>query len=149
MWSIGIITYILLTGAPPFQGENLNDIYAEILRFNLVFEKDEWENISSDARDFVSKLIEPNIELRLSPVEALEHPWILNQSACLSMSINVQKQRYSGLKNQFEYKEQSLRVLNSMKSLQKLSTCKTCVRFMDSRNGDLLKRADPIKFNSS
>lgn len=77
MWSVGIICFILLTGVPPFQGDDLADIYKEILQFNLVFEE-EWDTISQEAKDFVSKLIEPSVDIRLNPEQALAHEWIKN-----------------------------------------------------------------------
>lgn len=35
IWSIGIILYILLTGAPPFNGKNEQEIYKKILKGNV------------------------------------------------------------------------------------------------------------------
>lgn len=43
MWSVGVITYILMTGFPPFGGKTNNDIYRNILRCNVTFYAEEWE----------------------------------------------------------------------------------------------------------
>ena len=37
----------------------------------------EWSTVSQLAKDFVSKLLEPNLEMRMSAAEALRHKWIV------------------------------------------------------------------------
>jgi serine/threonine protein kinase len=78
MWSIGVITYILLTGGPPFQGESLPDIYREIMRFNLIFDDEEWRHVSNQAKEFVERLIVIDTKARMTPDQALEHSWFSN-----------------------------------------------------------------------
>lgn len=146
MWSIGIITFILLSGAPPFQGENLNDIYTEILNHNIEFEEDEWRHISSEAKDFVINLIEPNTENRLTPCGALEHPWIKNPPANKTRIIRRQSSRLMNLINQTEYKQHCIKVLKNLVALDKLTPCKLCRKFLHGEYEDLLKKLDIIDF---
>jgi len=40
------------------------------------YEVDHWKNISIEARKMIDNLIQPNINLRLTAMEALNHPWI-------------------------------------------------------------------------
>ena len=75
MWSIGVITYILLTGSPPFEAESMTEIYKQITERNLTFDED-WENLSDNAKDFVTGLLEHDICLRMTPKQALKHDWI-------------------------------------------------------------------------
>jgi serine/threonine protein kinase len=77
LWSIGVVTYILLTGYPPFNGSNDSEIYASIMRGNLVFESKVWGGLSHGARDFVRRLLCRDSSLRSTAQEALQHPWIL------------------------------------------------------------------------
>lgn len=44
LWSVGVITYILITGFPPFGGKTNNEIYKNILKCNVTFYAEEWEN---------------------------------------------------------------------------------------------------------
>lgn len=44
LWSVGVITYILMTGFPPFGGKNNNEIYRSILKCNVTYYAEEWEH---------------------------------------------------------------------------------------------------------
>jgi len=57
MWSIGVITYILLSGLSPFLGDNDNETFSNITIGEFDFEDDSFDHISEDAKDFISKLI--------------------------------------------------------------------------------------------
>jgi serine/threonine protein kinase len=57
VWSIGVITYILLSGLSPFLGDNDNETFSNITRGEFDFEDDAFEKISEDAKDFISSLI--------------------------------------------------------------------------------------------
>jgi len=76
IWSLGIVAFILLTGFPPFKSNKTKDIYQTILHDNIKFEHRTWEN-KPDSLDFVKKLLKFNPKERLTPEEALEHPWII------------------------------------------------------------------------
>lgn len=76
VWSIGVITYILLTGCPPFQGENLSEVYNEILYEKLKLYKSDWEELSPYSLDFVKNMLKKNPENRLTAHKALQHQFI-------------------------------------------------------------------------
>ncbi|KAI9098274.1 kinase-like domain-containing protein [Phlyctochytrium arcticum] len=77
IWSIGVITYCLLVGYPPFdQAEDLPDLLDAITLGRYKFDKPYWDNISKAAKDFVSALIVVKPSDRPSAKLALEHPWI-------------------------------------------------------------------------
>ena len=78
MWSCGVILYVMLSGEPPFYGENDNEIYAQILNSEVNFNQKVWDDISDEAKDLIQKLLNKNHRSRLSAVEALQHPWIQN-----------------------------------------------------------------------
>jgi len=78
IWSIGIVTYILLAGYPPFNGSNDDEIYNATRRCNLIFERKVWGGLSHMSRDFVRRLLSKDASLRSTAEEALQHPWILN-----------------------------------------------------------------------
>jgi len=81
LWSIGVITYILLCGFPPFYNESLNKLFEEILHAEYDFPEEYWAHISDNAKDFVSKLLVVDPSRRLTAAEALKHPWIASQVA--------------------------------------------------------------------
>ncbi|CAN1165757.1 Calcium-dependent protein kinase 21 [Linum perenne] len=76
IWSAGVIMYILLTGVPPFWGENEKGIFESILRGHIDFESEPWPCISDSAKDLIRKMLNQDPEKRLTSAEILEHPWI-------------------------------------------------------------------------
>jgi len=76
MWSIGIITYILLCGYMPFYGNTARQIFNSILLGNLNFPSPEWDLISKSAKQFISNLLGKDHSKRMNATEALDHTWI-------------------------------------------------------------------------
>uniref|UniRef100_A0A0N5BGX6 non-specific serine/threonine protein kinase n=1 Tax=Strongyloides papillosus TaxID=174720 RepID=A0A0N5BGX6_STREA len=80
VWSVGIITYILLCGYPPFYSNNGQPISpgmkARIKKGQYDFPAPEWDTVSAVAKDFVKKLLEVDPANRLTIKEALKHKWI-------------------------------------------------------------------------
>ena len=58
VWSLGIITFILLCGYPPFYDENDAKLYAIILRGHFEFDQRYWSEISFEARDLIEKMLQ-------------------------------------------------------------------------------------------
>mmetsp|Transcript_30174 Transcript_30174/g.39753 ORF Transcript_30174/g.39753 Transcript_30174/m.39753 type:complete len:416 (-) Transcript_30174:442-1689(-) len=77
IWSLGVITYILLGGYPPFSEENEADLFQKIIAGRFHFHSKYWSEISEDAKDLISKMIVVDKNERITAKEALEHPWIL------------------------------------------------------------------------
>jgi calcium-dependent protein kinase len=78
IWSTGVITYILLSGIPPFNGYSNQEIMEKVKIGKFSFGHKVFQSISSEAKDFISKCIVLDPAGRMTPQEALEHPWILN-----------------------------------------------------------------------
>ncbi|KAK3098938.1 hypothetical protein FSP39_024479 [Pinctada imbricata] len=66
LWSIGVITYILLCGYEPFYCESERDQYKKILKADYQF----------DSADFVEKMLHIDPRKRLTLNHALRHPWV-------------------------------------------------------------------------
>ena len=75
VWSCGIIMYILLTGLPPFNGNSDEEIMKKIKSGKFDMKKYPWPIISSQAKDLLKKLLEFDVNKRISAEEALNHPW--------------------------------------------------------------------------
>lgn len=76
MWSIGVITYILLCGFPPFYSEDLPVLFDSIMRADYDFPPEYWNHISESAKNFIKKLLVVDPSTRLTAKKALEHPWL-------------------------------------------------------------------------
>ncbi|VDL73105.1 unnamed protein product, partial [Nippostrongylus brasiliensis] len=80
MWSVGVITYILLSGYSPFLGENICETYCNVEKGEWNF-TEEFDMVSLEAKDFISNLIVYKKEKRMLPKECLSHPWIARHRA--------------------------------------------------------------------
>ncbi|XP_075991750.1 obscurin isoform X3 [Anticarsia gemmatalis] len=77
MWSIGIITYILLSGHSPFRGVNDRETLTRIQEGRWEWHDEEWwSRLSTESRDFISKLLVINWHERIDVNTALAHPWL-------------------------------------------------------------------------
>jgi serine/threonine protein kinase len=76
IWSIGIVTYILLCGYPPFRGDNDEEVYESIKRGKLEFPTRAWSDKSKGARDFIRCTLRRDPRKRFTAREALAHPWV-------------------------------------------------------------------------
>ena len=50
VWSIGVILYILLSGKPPFNGNDENEILEKIKKGDYSMDDKIWNSISSEAK---------------------------------------------------------------------------------------------------
>merc|ERR1719487_1507833 len=75
MWSTGVILYILLCGFPPFYEEELPALFEQILHARYDFPSPWWDNISKDAKDLVTKLLELDPTTRLTAAQVMAHVW--------------------------------------------------------------------------
>ncbi|XP_072297695.1 uncharacterized protein [Eucyclogobius newberryi] len=76
MWSLGVITYMLLSGLCPFLGDTDNETLNNILACRWSFEEQEFADTSQQAKDFISRLLIVNKSWRMSAGESLRHPWL-------------------------------------------------------------------------
>ncbi|XP_069339028.1 death-associated protein kinase 2 isoform X1 [Eulemur rufifrons] len=79
MWSIGVITYILLSGASPFLGDTKQETLANITAVSYDFDEEFFSQTSELAKDFIRKLLVKETRKRLTIQEALSHPWITSK----------------------------------------------------------------------
>lgn len=76
MWSIGVICFILLSGESPFQGNSDAETFGLVTAARFEFDQESFEDISDQAKDFISSLLKKDRRCRLSCTEALTHPWM-------------------------------------------------------------------------
>lgn len=75
LWSIGVIMYILLTGSPPFNGEDEDEIIKSVLIGKYDTTLDTYKTLSNNAKDLITKLLKFNPAERITAKDALMHPW--------------------------------------------------------------------------
>ncbi|ELV13978.1 Myosin light chain kinase family member 4 [Tupaia chinensis] len=89
MWSVGVIAYMLLSGLSPFLGDNDAETLNNILACRWDLEDEEFQDISEEAREFISKLLIKEKSWRISASEALKHPWLSDHKLHARLSAQV------------------------------------------------------------
>lgn len=79
MWSMGVITYTLLCGYSPFRSENLADLIEECKNGRVIFHERYWKEVSKDAKDFITQLLQPDQNKR--PTSEVRSPIVSVTSA--------------------------------------------------------------------
>lgn len=77
-WSAGVIMYMLLSGTPPFNGSNDDEIFNSIKRCDLKYPIKYFKNVSKEAVDLLNNLLNRNVKQRFSAQKAIDHIWFKN-----------------------------------------------------------------------
>jgi len=83
IWSLGVITYILLCGFPPFHddGNNLKNLYKQIRAGKYSFPDKYWKNISKEAKKLISHMLKVKPRTRYTAEQVLSDKWIQQEDA--------------------------------------------------------------------
>ncbi|KAM6186479.1 ribosomal protein S6 kinase alpha-2 isoform 1-T1 [Rhynchocyon petersi] len=82
VWSLGILLYTMLAGFTPFANgpeDTPEEILARIGSGQYALSGGNWDSISDAAKDVVSKMLHVDPQQRLTAVQVLKHPWIVNR----------------------------------------------------------------------
>ncbi|XP_052730363.1 serine/threonine-protein kinase Aurora-3 isoform X4 [Vigna angularis] len=77
-WTLGILCYEFLFGAPPFEAESQADTFKRIMKVDLSFPSN--PSVSLDAKSLISRLLVKDSSRRLSLQKIMEHPWIVKNA---------------------------------------------------------------------
>jgi len=78
LWSLGVLTYVLLSGRPPFWGGYHSQLRA-MKEERYPMQSGVWPQISENAKDFISRLLKADPESRMTTEDALKHPFLTNR----------------------------------------------------------------------
>ena len=99
LWSLGVCTYVILCGKPPFWGR-LNQQLKMMKKEKFPMEDQLWQAISPEAKDLVKSLLRVNQKKRLPLAKVLSHPWFTVQNLrAKELSVTVARQVLSNMKN--------------------------------------------------
>lgn len=120
MWSLGVITYILLGGYPPFIEQNQRELFKKIKKGQYEFHPEYWGSISPDAKDLISMLLTVDPNKRITARNALNSSWVLggdSQLAGYDLGANLQQFRKYNAKRKLRQAVLTLMATNKMTSL--------------------------------
>ncbi|KAM5576454.1 hypothetical protein ABKV19_007362 [Rosa sericea] len=78
MWNVGVIAYVLLSGTRPFWAQTASGIFRAVLRSDPSFDESPWPSLSTEAKDFVKRLLNKDHRKRMTAAQALNHLWLRN-----------------------------------------------------------------------
>uniref|UniRef100_A0A3P9D773 Myosin, light chain kinase 5 n=1 Tax=Maylandia zebra TaxID=106582 RepID=A0A3P9D773_9CICH len=96
MWSIGVICYILLSGESPFQGNSDAETLALVTAAQWEFDEESFDEITEEAKNFISSLLSKDPRRRMTCEQALAHPWMAafkSKELTLTKSLSKEKMK--------------------------------------------------------
>uniref|UniRef100_A0A8C2BES2 non-specific serine/threonine protein kinase n=1 Tax=Cyprinus carpio TaxID=7962 RepID=A0A8C2BES2_CYPCA len=135
MWSIGVITYILLSGASPFLGENKQETLANVSAVDYEFDEEYFSNTSALAKDFIARLLLKDPKKRMTILDSLQHPWIKPKDTQQALS------RKESAVNMEKFKKFAAR-RKWKQSVRLISLCNRLSRSFLSRSNMSVARSD-------
>jgi serine/threonine protein kinase len=84
LWSLGVIMYIMFAGQFPFEGQNDEALFEEIVNGDYNFDDPLWRAVSPEAKDLISRLLNVNASERLTATQVLSHPWITSMAGTVA-----------------------------------------------------------------
>jgi serine/threonine protein kinase len=74
---MGVVLYIMLSGKVPFPGDSNKEIIENVIKGEYHFEHEAFKNVSSLAKDLISRLLVKDVSKRFNAEEAYNHPWVV------------------------------------------------------------------------
>ncbi|WOK95170.1 CDPK-related kinase 3 isoform X1 [Canna indica] len=91
IWSVGVITYILLCGSRPFWARTESGIFRAVLRADPNFDDSPWPDVSPEAKDFVKRLLNKDYRKRMTAAQSLTHPWLRDEQRQIPLDVLIFK----------------------------------------------------------
>ncbi|XP_046851935.1 myosin light chain kinase, smooth muscle-like [Xenia sp. Carnegie-2017] len=121
MWSVGVISYVLLSGLSPFMGEDDNETINNVCTGMWDFETDDdfFDDVSQLAKDFIGELLKKNPRERNTAERCLTHEWILKAPEFEAKKLKTDHMKKFIARRRWAKTGNALRALTKLGSLKK------------------------------
>jgi len=146
VWSCGVIMYVMLCGYPPFYGDTDAEVLAKVRLGTFQFVKDDWKNISDEAKTLVTNMLKVNPKDRWTAEQALNDVWVKDKAPRaknVDLSGGIMK-GLSGFRTQHKLKKAALHIIASQLNEDKIKQLREVFNALDG-NGDGLLTVDEMK----
>lgn len=89
LWSLGVMTYVMLCGKPPFWGSPTQQM-TRMMKEQYPLSDKTWASASDESKDFIRGLLRVDDKVRFSIGQVLDHPWLRSSPRVVDPVISQQ-----------------------------------------------------------
>jgi len=145
VWNLGVLLFELLTGSPPFEGGNQNELFTNILSLKIKWPK----GFSGIAKDLISKLLKIDPKQRIVIQDITDHPWFKSIAQIRQVSNYVETEDSSRLlESQMDEKDYQVVSKPSVTNKAEANEENSRQSVLDKKLSKVKKMVSPTNFTS-
>jgi len=144
LWAIGVITYILMTGRPPFNGYSNSEIFRNITKQRLEFPRD--GKLPQSFINFCVEMLRKSPKRRMKVGDALKDPWVQGEESANELIAGDVIQVLRQFNNQSKLKKAITKVLATNMGNRAVKTIEEHFHLMDTDNNNKLSANELMLF---
>jgi serine/threonine protein kinase len=78
-WSLGVVMFVMLSGMPPFFHKDKFRLFELIKNASYTFDDPAWEQVSTEAKELISLLLQVDVNKRITAEELKINKWIVGE----------------------------------------------------------------------
>lgn len=152
LWSVGVVTYLLISGDRPFRGKTPEEMTSTILKGDFAFHSPVWENRSPECKEFISSLLQKDPTRRPDAETSLKHPWLLMHTNTLQSPVTEEvlesiRERLVSYcdESSSNFKRLALNVMAKQLSSDELQDARDAFQQIDEGNNGYITRNELTK----